>query len=140
MNVSLTRRPASRAERAALLRHPAMPAPAPVEQIRWVDPAELVHFAVHDGGTGEEDPERVQVNNMIRLSMAEHGFDPAKPPLLVLDRAAGRGVLKDGNHRTNFAADAGIALIPVRIREEEISPRFPHFPYGGQFDAAPATL
>lgn len=110
------------------------------EQLLWLDPAELRKFGVHTGGNGEEDPERVETNMVIRHSIRHNGFDPAQPPLLMLDRAAGIAVLKDGTHRTNFAADAGVPLIPVRVRFERISPRFTHFPYAGQFDHAAPVI
>lgn len=103
----------------------------------WLDPQELRRFGVHSGGTGHEDAERAEINMTLRQSIRHNGFDPAQPPLLVIDRVQGVALLKDGTHRTNYAADAELPRIPVRVRYDRLNLRFPNFPYRGEFESAP---
>ncbi len=133
MTVSLTA-PATRTRR----RRAAVAASEVRETLRWVDPRVLRGFAVHHGA-GDIDPAREQVNQVIRSSIRRHGFDSACAPLLVIDRVGMRAVLKDGNHRTNYAADVPLPRIPCRIREDHIDPRCAHRTYRGEFDQAPAV-
>ncbi len=127
------------------LAHPAMrtrahrerlAAGATRERLLWLDPQQLRAYAVHDGGTGDEDPARAAVNAELRRSIAADGFRLDQPPLFVVDREAGLARLQDGTHRTTYAADAGVPLIPVRVRDDRINPRFPHYVYRGEFESA----
>ncbi len=149
MNVTLTRNP--RTDRASVLLHPAMRTEAEPDRVVWVDPVQLLRYAVHDAGTsGRPYPEWVrdgaelrEAKNRTLISELTHrGWDTSEPALLHVDRRTGLARLRDGNHRTRFAAAAGVQRVPVRIRPERVPNRGTTiaYPYLGEFDAAPAVL
>lgn len=139
-----------------LLQERAAPAPstdqAPEpERVVWVDPRELIRFAVHDAGaSGQPYPEllrdgaeqRAQRNAVIREGLCVRGWLLSDPAVLEVDRSSGLARLRDGNHRTHFAVREGLKRAPVRIRPGRVRSRgttVAH-PYRGQFDSAPLAV
>ncbi len=130
---------------------PVAPAVEPEpERLVMVDPQDLARFAVHDAGaSGRPYPElqrdgaerRAQLNNDIRAGLAD-GWDPARPALLHVDTRTGLARLRDANHRTHFAAAAGMTRVPVRIVAARVPRRSTTiaFAYRGEFDDAPVVI
>lgn len=115
----------------------------PGDRVVWIDPNELKKFAVHDGDlsrTLDLDPDRAAENARIIKSIKDNGFDPDYAPVFRIDETNRRGVVSDGNHRTNYAAAAGVDKIPVVMRSSDDYKKRstgPGKPYAGEFDNAP---
>ncbi len=147
MNVALTRQ--ARTDRAAILLHPRMQ--PETERVVWVDPVTLLRYAVHDAGaSGRPYPElvrdgaelRAEKNQTLISSLTNAGWDTGEPALLHVDHRTGLARLRDGNHRTHFAAANGLPRVPVRIVPARVPNRGTTvaYPYLGEFDHAPAVL
>lgn len=130
----------------------AAPSDAPAERERtvWVDPLMLLRFAVHDAGaSGQPYPEllrdgpehRAARNESLVRDLHADGWDSRRPALLHVDHRTGLARLRDGTHRTHFAARAGHPRVPVHIVPARVPNRGTTiaFPYRGEFDHAPTV-
>jgi len=107
------------------------------DRIEWVDPRELIRYAVHHGGENTQfSPAQRASNAALQRSINDNGFDPRFPPTLHTDRRTGRARLDDGTLRVDYAVAAGIDRIPVTIRDRDVPRgRREGHPYRGEFDS-----